>query len=158
MLQVKGIPSRSSLINYLRIKNLHLSPEFPDIQELFRLIEDEESPFTISKKGFAIIEKLSQESEWKQYRDFLIKTLSIRILQKCRNYFKNLKMSTLKSLLHLQPSLSDIESLLYECNREGLILTLLNHSSQSLTFNQDEEVSSNLVRFGHKLREAFSLV
>lgn len=25
MLQVKGIPSRTSLINYLKIKNLHLS-------------------------------------------------------------------------------------------------------------------------------------
>jgi len=29
MLQVKGIPSRSSLINYLKVKNLHLSQDFP---------------------------------------------------------------------------------------------------------------------------------
>ena len=51
MLQVKGIPSRTSLINYLKIKNLHLSSEFPQMQELFRLIEEEESPFNISKRG-----------------------------------------------------------------------------------------------------------
>ena len=29
MLQVKGVPSRASLVNYLRIKNLHLSQAFP---------------------------------------------------------------------------------------------------------------------------------
>lgn len=100
MLQVKGVPSRSSLITYLRIKNLHLQPEFLDVQELFRLIEDEESPFVISKKGKETIDNIvKSNSQWAQYRDFLVKTLSVRILQKCRNYFKNLKMVTLKKLL-----------------------------------------------------------
>lgn len=88
------------MINYVRIKNIHLQPEFPEVQELFRLIEDEESPFTISKKGKEIIDKLvGQDKSWAQYKEFLVKTLSVRILQKCRNYFKNLKMSTLKNLL-----------------------------------------------------------
>ena len=80
MLQVKGVPSRASLINYLKVKNLHLQPEFPNIQELFRLIEDEESPFVISKKGRVIIDKISENETWAQYRDFLVKTLSVRIL------------------------------------------------------------------------------
>lgn len=81
MLQVKGIPSRSSLINYLRIKNLHLSPEFPQVQELFRLIEDEESPFTLSKKGRELIDGLSANfPSINKYKPFLIKTLSVRIL------------------------------------------------------------------------------
>lgn len=101
MLQVKGVPSRASLINYVRIKNIHLQPDFPEVQELFRLIEDEESPFVISKNGKAIIDKLAKSTDKNQlqYREFLIKTLSVRILQKCRNYFKNLKMATLKNLL-----------------------------------------------------------
>lgn len=82
MLQVKGIPSRASLINYLKIKNIHLNNEFPQIQELFRLIEEEESPFTISKRGKAIIEELMAvpNTNWSQYKDFIIKTLSVRIL------------------------------------------------------------------------------
>jgi hypothetical protein len=158
MLQVKGIPSRGSLINYLRIKNLHLQPDQPDIQELFRLIEDEESPFTISKKAKPIVEKLSQNKLWSQYRDFLVKTLSVRILQKCRNYFKNLKMSTLKTLLQFYESFNSIEQLLYECNREGLVQTVVNHQSQSITFDQEVEVSNNLMRFGMKLRQAFQKV
>ena len=101
MLQVKGVPSRASLINYLKIKNLHLSTDFPEIQELFRLIEEEESPFTISKRGKQILESIvaTKDTNWTKYREFLIKTLSVRILQKCKNYFKNLKMSTLANLL-----------------------------------------------------------
>lgn len=85
------------MINYLKVKNLHLQPDHPEIQELFRLIEEEESPFTISKKGREMLDRLGPQ--WAQYRPFLVKTLSVRILQKCRNYFKNLKMSTLSNLL-----------------------------------------------------------
>lgn len=155
MLQVKGIPSRASLLNYVRIKNLHLQPEYPHIQELFRLIEDEDSPFIISKQGKAILDKLSQQKDWAQYREFLTKTLSVRILQKCRNYFKNLKMSTLKSLLGFYESFNSVEVLLYECNREGLIQTIISHETQSVTFDQEVEVQNNLVRFGFKLKDAF---
>lgn len=158
MLQVKGIPSRGSLLNYIRIKNLHLSPEFPHIQELFRLIENEESPFTISKSGKAILDQLSSHKEWSQYNEFLKKTLSVRILQKCRNYFKNLKMSTLKNLLGFYDSFNTVEVLLYECNREGLVQTILNHETQSVTFDQEVEVQNNLLKFGHRLKDAFMLV
>jgi hypothetical protein len=80
MLQIKGTPSRASLINYLKIKNLHLTPEFPQVQELFRLIEDEESPFNISKKGSTILEQIKSSKGWSQYHQFLVKTLSVRIL------------------------------------------------------------------------------
>ena len=70
----------------------------------------------------------------------MIKTLSVRILQKCRNYFKNLKLSTLKSLLQFYESFTSIEVLLYECNREGLISTVMNHETASVTFDQEVEV------------------
>ena len=159
MLQVKGVPSRSSLITYLRIKNLHLQAEFLDVQELFRLIEDEESPFVISKKGKETIDNIvKSNSQWAQYRDFLVKTLSVRILQKCRNYFKNLKMVTLKKLLQFYENFNAIELLLYECNREGLVQTIVSHENQSVTFDQEIEVSSNLLKFGQKLRVAFQKV
>jgi hypothetical protein len=160
MLQVKGIPSRASLINYLKMKNLHLSPEFPNIQELFRLIEEEESPFTISKRGKVILEEISsnENTHWAKYKPFLIKTLSVRILQKCKNYFKNLKMQTLLNLLSFYESLENIEMLLYECNREGLIQVIIDHNTQSVTFDQQVEVAQNLLTFGIKLKGAFSKV
>eukprot|EP00347_Sterkiella_histriomuscorum_P021885 403332425 len=160
MLQVKGIPSRASLINYLKIKNLHLNQEFPQIQELFRLIEEEESPFNISKRGKIIIDELMAipNTNWSQYKDFIIKTLSVRILQKCKNYFKNLKIQSLSKLLIFFNSFTEIESLLYECNRQNLIQTVIDYQTQSITFNQEVEVANNLLKFGHKLKEAFQRV
>lgn len=118
MLQVKGMPSRGSLINYLKIKNLHLSSEFPQIQELFKLIEEEESPFTISKRGKILLQEILQVDNimWGQYKDLIVKNLSVRILQKCKNYFKNMKMSSLKQLLGFYSTFEEIEQLLYECN------------------------------------------
>lgn len=47
---------------------------------------------------------------------------------------------------------------MYECNREGLVQTILNHQTQSVTFDQEVEVSNNLIRFGLKLRDAFQKV
>ncbi len=105
------------------------------MQELFRLIEDEESPFTISKKAKVIIERLTKIENWAQYKPFLIKTVSVRILQKCRNYFKNLKMTNLKNLLPFYENFNSIEMLLYECNREGLLQTILDHRTQSIIFD-----------------------
>lgn len=58
MLQVKGYPSRDSLVNYIRVKNIQLIVDHPQVQELYRLIEEEESPFTISKRGKAALNEL----------------------------------------------------------------------------------------------------
>jgi hypothetical protein len=79
----------------------------------------------------------------------------VRILQKCKNYFKNLKFSTLKNLLKFFDNFEQIETLLYECNREGLVKTVIDHSSQTLQFDQEEDVAQNLFKFGYKLKNVF---
>jgi hypothetical protein len=87
-----------------------------------------------------------------------MKILSVGILQKARNYFKNLKLQTLKNMLIFYDSFSSIESLLYECTSESLVRTVLNQETASVIFDQEVEVTGNLVRFGHKLKTAFQLV
>jgi hypothetical protein len=48
---------------------------------LFRLIEDEESPFTISKRGKELLEEIIKSNDkWNVYKPFIAKTLSVRIL------------------------------------------------------------------------------
>jgi uncharacterized protein YjcR len=64
-------------------------------------------------------------------------------------------MSTLKSLLGFYESFNYVEVLLYECNREGLIQTIISHETQQGTFDQEVEVQNNLVQFGFKLKGAF---
>ena len=64
------------------------------------MIDEQESPFIISRKGPKILEDLMQKNkDWSVYLPFLKKILAIRILQKCRNYYKSLKLEKLESLL-----------------------------------------------------------
>ena len=64
-------------------------------------------------------------------------------------------MVTLKDLLGFYQTIEEIEMLLYECNREGLVQTIIDYKTQSITFDQVIEVSSHLMDFGLKLKEAF---
>ena len=118
------------------------------------MIEHEESPFIISKRGKAALEALCSESpDLAQYKAFIAKTLSVRILQKCKSFYKNMKMSKLLKMLQFYDSMTDIETLLYECNREGLVHTTINYHCQgqgegSLTFNMETQVAENLYTFG----------
>ena len=90
----------------------------------------EESPFVIAKKGKEDLEEILKENEeLREYQPFIKKNLSVRILQKCKNYYKNLKLSTLKTLLTFYSTFEEIELLLYECNREGLIKVVIDHAN-----------------------------
>lgn len=80
MLQVEGQPSRASIIHYINIENLHTSTS-QNVTDLFNLIEHEASPFVISKKGKSVLEALKTENpELVRYKEFITKTLSVRIL------------------------------------------------------------------------------
>jgi hypothetical protein len=65
----------------IKLKNLPHSSTNAHIQELFRLVEEEESPFVIASKGrVALTEIVKLNPEWARYQPFITKTLSVRIL------------------------------------------------------------------------------
>ena len=123
MLQIQGFPSRASLINQMNLKNSHVVSGCPHISTLFKLIEQEESPFKISKLGSLNLTKaIEQFPELKEYEPLVQRTLAVRVLQKCKNFYTNINFETLKTHLAFYGSWEKIEQLLYECNREGLIV------------------------------------
>lgn len=80
ILQLEGLPSRNAIIHQIYIDNIHRSTS-PQITELFHLVEREESPMTISKKGKAALESLCTEyPNLEKYRPFIAKSLAVRIL------------------------------------------------------------------------------
>lgn len=83
-------------------------------------------------------------------------------MQKCKTFYANMKLSKLLKLLQFYESLSEVEQLLFQCNREGLLYTTLNYHSVSgepfLTFNPEAQVAENLVKFGDQLRDVFQEV
>jgi len=58
MLYIMGVPKRTSLINMINLNNLQNVQGFPEIAELYHLIENEESPFTIAKCGMNALKNL----------------------------------------------------------------------------------------------------
>lgn len=50
MLRVDGLPSRASIIDYINIESINTSTT-NHVANIFDLIEHEDSPFVISKKG-----------------------------------------------------------------------------------------------------------
>ena len=115
------------------------------INELFNLIENENSPFVISKRGKAALDALCKEkSVYQMYRRCIQRSLSVRIVQKCRSFYKNMKLSKLQTLLQFYASVPEVEKLLYEFNRENLVHTTISYENAKnegfLTFNPESQV------------------
>lgn len=131
----------------------------PDVKTLFELIEHEESPFKMSKEGAAAIASaLAKNPALSKYEACIKRTLAIRILQKSRGFFTNVRFSSLTKQLAFFGTWNKIEALLYECNRVGLVKTIIDHQNQMITFDQEIQVAENLHKFGTKLREVFQAV
>jgi hypothetical protein len=136
MLQIKGMPSHESLITHIDRKNIHLVHGNPYISQLFKIIEQEDSPFTISSAGRVALEKAIEcMPELEKYAAYIKKTLAIRMLQKSKNFFTNIRFASLTKMLHFYGEWDKIESLLYECNRMGHVQTITDHSSKVVTFD-----------------------
>ena len=90
-----------------------------------------------------------------QYDNLIKKTLAIRILQKCKGFYTTIKFKSLEKMLKFYGSWDDIQILLYESNRQGLVMTIADHAESVIAFDQVVQVHENLVRFGNKLRDVF---
>lgn len=80
MLQVEGYPTRQSVIHYITMENIH-GVANEHVGELYYLIEHEESPYVISRRGQAALDALCESNpSLLQYKPFIGKTLAVRIL------------------------------------------------------------------------------
>lgn len=61
MLQIQGLPSRTSLFNSLNLKSMFIVPSCPQVAQLFKLIETEQSPFKISRTGQELLNKIIEK-------------------------------------------------------------------------------------------------
>lgn len=111
------------------------------------MIENEQSPFVISKKGKAALDALIKENpSYEIYRENIIKTLSLRIIQKCRNFYKNIKLSKLFVLLPFYSSETEVERLLFEFNRQNMLHTTICFNTKGsnegvITFNPENQLA-----------------
>ena len=90
-----------------------------------------------------------------KYQEHIKKTMAIRILQKSKNFYTNIKFKAMTKQLAFFGSWDRIESLLYECNRVDLVKTVIDHQNEMITFDQEIQVAESLKNFGNKLRQVF---
>lgn len=110
----------------------------------------------MSKEGSAAITKAIQNNPaLKKYEHCIKKILAIRILEKSKNFFTNVRFAALTKQLSFYGTWDKIEALLYECNRVDLVKTIIDHQNQAITFDQEIQMAENLRNFGSKLREVF---
>lgn len=147
------------MISQINLKNQFVLPGCPSVASLFKLIEFEDSPFKIAKQGPEYIAKtLEVYPELSNYSPLLKRTLAVRILQKSKAFYKTLTFDTLKTQLKFFGTWEKIEQLLFECNREGLVITVVDHANKIISFDQEVQVTESLLNFGSKLRTAFSKI
>ena len=63
MLYISGVPSRQSLIDEINFRNMQKVVGFPEVAELFRLLEVEQSPFAISKEGIQLMDAIVEKDD-----------------------------------------------------------------------------------------------
>ena len=123
------------------------------------MLQREDSPFTISKAGPEALKDLVEAlPHLSKYEPFIKKTLAVRILQKSKNFYTKMKFANISKQLAFFGDWDKIETLLFECNRIGLIYTVLDHKNNSLSFDQNLQVAESLVSFGQQLRNAFQRI
>jgi hypothetical protein len=136
MLHIQGFPSRQSLISQINLKNQHVIPQCPQLGGLFKLVEFEESPFKIAKQGPQLLEAVIEAfPSLSEYRALIQRILAVRILQKSKAFYTTLNFKTIESQLKFFGTWEKIEQLLFECNREGLIITVVDHQNQVIKFD-----------------------
>ena len=69
-----------------------------------------------------------------------------------------MKFASLEKMLDFYGDWRKIETLVYECNREGLVCTIIDHRNKVISFDQNIEVAESLINFGAKLRTAFQRI
>lgn len=161
MLHVSGLPSRKNIIHYVNIEHLQQGCS-SHVAKLFELVEHEQSPYVIAKSAKAALDLLAKDEKLSKYGAFVAKSLAVRVLQKCKNFYSTMYISKLIKLLAFSPYYSTetaVTQLLFECNREELLFTTTSYADAKgpvLAFNAEARVVEGLFNFGDRLRDVFT--
>lgn len=142
VLKLSVVPSRKNLINY--IQENKISENCSDsIAELFDLFENEKNPLKIASRGSKIIEEIKKQNYRQAYMDSISKNLIIKTLANLSNLYENISFNRLKNILNWIDA-DDLENIILENSRLGLISCSIDHESDMILFNIKKNIQNNL--------------
>ena len=148
ILKLSHVPSRQYLINY--ILNNNILSECPEhIQQLYDIFERENNPIKITKKFVKIISILEKENnnEFTKYINNLRENLIIKCITLISKSYDSISIDRLMKLF--KPCGLDeiqIEDILTEISRIGLVKCQINHNDKMINFN----INDNKTEFFNK--------
>ena len=148
ILKLSHVPSRQYLINYI-INNNILSECPQHIQQLYDIFERENNPIKITKKFVKIISIIEKEnkSEFIKYINNLRENLIIKCITLISKSYDSISIDRLMKLF--KPCGLDeiqIEDILIEISRIGLVKCQINHNDKIINFN----INDNKTEFFNK--------
>ena len=153
ILKLSHIPSRENLIGYILSNNI-LS-QCPDhIIELYNVFEKEDNPIKMAKKFVTIISNLEKEgkSDLIKYINNLRENLIVKAITLLSKSYDSISIERLMKLF--KPCGLDeiqIEDIIIEISRIGLVKCQFSHQDGIINFNVDEnkneEFNKNINNF-----------
>jgi len=142
VLKLSVVPSRKNLINYIQ-ENKISDQCSENISELFDLFENEKNPLKIARRGSKIIEEIKNQNYRNNYMDSISKNLIIKTLANLSNLYESISFTRLKSILNwVDPD--DLENIILENSRLGLISCSLDHENDMILFKIKKNIQNNL--------------
>ena len=154
ILKINHIPSKKYLLGYILNNNI-INNSSKEIKNLLDIMENEQNPISLAKKGVKYIINISNEEEYKPYIRKIEENLITKVLMLLPSIYKNISLSRVinlfKDLTIEQYEINDIISEssrlnLFKCKidlKNDLIKFVTNDSSQDRFNNLIENFLKN---------------
>ena len=163
LFMVSAMPSRDVIIKDIHRRNLMLFAS-PEIAKLFNFLEGEmHTPATFVKEASGLLSAITEKMpELKRYEKSVLKTMSVRIIERIARYYKRIRLDKLKEFLPVGITDGDCEKMIVECSKAGRISVTIDNNNKVLVFHTNEmHESSNRLRlteFTKTLKNAVELI
>eukprot|EP00667_Euglena_gracilis_P003146 EG_transcript_3156 len=129
------IPTRASLLLDLQNRRI-VDQVFPELRELYELMEVTFNPLTLCHKIPAVLEFLGSKPQLKPYADILPRVAAVRMIEQVCKVYDTMRIDELCRLCPYY-TFAELEPLLVEVAKSGYpgINLLINHQTQTIIFN-----------------------
>ena len=148
ILKINHIPSKKYLLGYL-LNNQIINNSCQEIKNLFDIMENEQNPISLAKKGVKYIINISNEDEYKPYIRKIEENLITKVLMLLPSIYKNISLSRVINLFkNLNIEQYEINDIISESSRLNFFkckIDLKNDLIKFVTNDSSQDRFNNLI-------------
>lgn len=142
ILKLSLVPKRSSLVHYIKNNNLLLNCNI-FIKNLFELEEFEENPIILAKKSYSLLKELQENLDFNKYYKIISRNIVIKSLRNMSKIYDSISLDRLSKLFDWF-NLDEIEEIIYESTRIGVLNCEIDHISRIVSLKNKDFSKYNL--------------